>query len=412
VNSEAKNNLTAFHFLFLWFGAAISIAEIMTGGLLAPLGFKTGLLVILVGHAIGTSILVLGGVIGVEKRIPSIMSTRISFGFYGSYLFSILNVLQLIGWTAVMIISGARSVNIISKTLWSFDNITLWSIVIGALICFWILFGSAGFKQINTAAVFLLLALTIVLSFLVFKNGELFTKQVSGSMSLGSALELNIVMPLSWLPLIADYTRFAKSKKGAVSGSFIGYFIASSWMYLIGLGSAILFENPDVGAIMVAANLGFSALGIIILSTVTTTFLDVYSAGVTFLNIMPRLNEKTVALIMGVIGTVVAIIVPIEQYVNFLYAIGSVFAPLFAILFTDYFIIKKRKNVQEELIIDWGAMVVWIIGIVLYYTLIKFDFILGSTVPVMILTSLIYIISWRWINNWKYLRKSQGSLQR
>ncbi|TDT57271.1 putative hydroxymethylpyrimidine transporter CytX [Fonticella tunisiensis] len=411
MNNETKNNLTAFNFLFLWFGAAISIAEIMTGSLIAPLGFKTGFLVILLGHAIGTAILVLGGVIGTEERIPAIMSTRISFGSYGSYLFSILNVLQLIGWTAVMIISGGRSINIISKTLWSFDSINFWSIVIGLLVCLWIVSGSAGFKKINTAAVFLLLILTIVLSFIVFKNGELFTKQATGNMSFGGALELNIVMPLSWLPLIADYTRFAKSKKGAVSGSFIGYFVASSWMYLVGLGAAILFENPDVGAIMTAANLGFAALGIIVLATVTTTFMDVYSAGVTFLNIMPNLNEKTVSVIMGVIGTIVAIVVPIEQYESFLYAIGSVFAPLFAILFTDYFIIKKRTRIQDNLIIDWGAMIVWIIGVVLYYILIKFDFILGSTVPVMILTSLIYILSWRWIENWKYLRKSQNSYQ-
>jgi putative hydroxymethylpyrimidine transporter CytX len=403
--SDNKNNLTGFNFMLLWFGAAMSIAEIMTGGLLAPMGFKNGVIVILIGHAVGVTILILGGIIGTCEKIPAIMSTRISFGLYGSYIFSVLNILQLVGWTAIMIISGGRSLNLISKTIWGFDNIALWSLVIGALICIWIALGVNGLKKLNIVAVLLLFALTIVLSVVVFKNGSLFTKQVVGDMSFGGAFELNIIMPLSWLPLIADYTRFAKSKKGAVTGSLLGYFIGSSWMYIIGLGAAILFNNTDVGAIMIAANLGITALLIVALSTVTTTFLDAYSAGITFLNVFPRIKEKWAAMAMAVVGIVLALIMPIEQYENFLYAIGSVFAPLFAILFTDYFIVKKQKNIQEDVLLNFGAVIVWIFGIVLYYKMINIDFILGSTVPVMVITSFVYCVLWKWISKWKYMKR-------
>ncbi len=62
--SKSRDNLTLLSFLALWFGAAISIAEILTGGLLAPLGFKSGLTAIIVGHIIGTAILILGGISG------------------------------------------------------------------------------------------------------------------------------------------------------------------------------------------------------------------------------------------------------------------------------------------------------------------------------------------------------------
>ncbi|WP_416175521.1 putative hydroxymethylpyrimidine transporter CytX [Clostridium sp.] len=403
--SDNKNNLTGFNFMLLWFGAAMSIAEIMTGGLLAPMGFKNGVIVILIGHAVGVTILILGGIIGTCEKIPAIMSTRISFGLYGSYIFSVLNILQLVGWTAIMIISGGRSLNLISKTIWGFDNIALWSLVIGALICIWIALGVNGLKKLNIVAVLLLFALTIVLSVVVFKNGSLFTKQVVGDMSFGGAFELNIIMPLSWLPLIADYTRFAKSKRGAVTGSLLGYFIGSSWMYIIGLGAAILFNNTDVGSIMIAANLGITALLIVALSTVTTTFLDAYSAGITFLNVFPRIKEKWAAMAMAVVGIVLALIMPIEQYENFLYAIGSVFAPLFAILFTDYFIIKKQKNIQEDVLLNFGAVIVWIFGIVLYYKIINIDFILGSTVPVMVITSFVYCVLWKWISKWKYMKR-------
>jgi len=406
--NKPDNNLSLLSFIALWFGAAVSIAEILTGGLLAPLGFRNGLIAIIIGHIIGTSILVLGGVIGAETKLPSIMSTGISFGKYGACLFSVLNILQLLGWTAVMIISGARSVNEITMALWSYSNIYLWSVMIGGLICLWIYFGRDGMRKLNLTAAVLLFLLTILLSTVVFRNSELFSIPGNGSLSFGSAIELNVVMPLSWLPLIADYTRLAKRKRDAVAGSFAGYFAGSIWMYTIGLGAAIASGNSDPGAMMLAANLGFTALGIVILSTVTTTFLDAYSAGVTFLNIFPKLNERKTALGMGAAGTLIAVIVPIEQYQNFLYAIGSVFAPLFAILLTEYFVLKKSRKLQERLLVNWGAAAVWVAGVIMYYQFIKLDFVLGATVPVMIITGLLYCLSWRWTESWILLEKHRN----
>jgi putative hydroxymethylpyrimidine transporter CytX len=393
-------------FVFLWFGAAVSIAEILTGGFIAPLGFKLGVIVILLGHLIGTGILVLGGIIGTREKVPAITSTNISFGVYGTYLFSILNILQLIGWTAVMIKSAANSVNLITQSLWNFNNVLVCIVLIAILTILWLYFGNAGMKKLNVVAVFLLFILTLILGAIIFKDKTLLTKASTSGISFGGALELTIIMPLSWLPLIADYTRFAKSEKQGAYGSFIGYFLGSSWMFIIGLGAAIVSNNSDPSTMMLAANLGITALGIVVLSTVTTTFLDVYSAGVSFLNIMPKFSERNVGIVMTIIGTLVAIILPIENYESFLYAIGSVFAPLFAILITDYFIIKKNTKVQASVLINWGAILVWIIGIVLYYSFIKFDLVLGATVPVMLITGLLYAISFRGTSKWKLIKKS------
>ncbi|MHB8074387.1 putative hydroxymethylpyrimidine transporter CytX [Desulfosporosinus fructosivorans] len=402
---SSKNNLSMFNYTTLWFGAAISVAEILAGGLLAPLGFKMGLLAILLGHLVGTTLLVLGGVIGTTERIPALVSTRISFGVYGSYVFSVLNVLQLLGWTAVMIIVGARSVNEITKTLWSFDHLTVWSLIIGALIMFWVWLGKdSGWKKVNHIAVILLFLLTIVLSVIIFRNHELFSKLGTGDMSFGLGLELAVVMPLSWLPLISDYTRFAKTKRGGAGGSWLGYFFGSSWMYIIGLGAAIIASNPDPSAMLLAANLGIVALGIIVLATVTTTFLDANSAGVTLLNIFPKLNEKIVAIVMTAIGTGLAILVNIEQYESFLYLIGSVFAPLFAILLTDYFLLNNKK-IQADLLVNWGTLALCALGTFLYYKFIDLDFFLGATIPVMLIISIIHLITWRVTVKWKYVRK-------
>ncbi|HWQ29704.1 MAG TPA: putative hydroxymethylpyrimidine transporter CytX [Negativicutes bacterium] len=406
--SKNKNDLTTVSFFTLWFGAAVSVAEIMTGGLLAPLGFKMGLAAIIIGHAIGTGILVLGGVIGTEMRLPAIMSTGMTFGRYGAGFFSILNVIQLLGWTSVMIIAGARSVNQITQALWTYDNIALWSIITGGLIFLWIYAGKGGWGKLNTAAVAMLFVLTVVLSMVIFGRREIFNSLPSGDMSFGAAIELNVIMPLSWLPLIADYTRFAKRKRDGVIGSFLGYFTGSCWMYAVGLGAAIITGNSDPGAMLLAAGLGIAALGIVVLSTVTTTFLDANSAGVTLLNIFPWLEEKKAALWMAGAGTLLAIAVPVEHYENFLYMIGSVFAPLFSIQFAEYFIIRRHRKKRGLQKLNLGATLIWVFGVIMYYEFIGLDLILGATAPVMIITGMIYCLTWRFTEKWSLSEKPRS----
>jgi putative hydroxymethylpyrimidine transporter CytX len=396
---EEKTSLSGFGLFALWFGAAVSMAEIFTGGLLAPLGFSEGLKAILLGHLIGGLILILGGYIGAKSKLPAIMSTRISFGRYGSYLFSLLNVLQLIGWTAVMIISGGRAANELGISLFGFDSINTWAIAIGIFIGLWIWLGKVGFQKLNVVAVVLLFALTLVLSSVVFQEGSILHVKPTGEMSFGSALELSIIMPLSWLPLISDYTRFAKSRKGGLLGSFMGYFMGSSLMYAIGLAIALYAQDASVGTMMMALHLGFAALGIVLLSTITTTFLDAYSAGVTFTNIFPQMSERKIALAMALIGILVALFTPIEQYETFLYAIGSVFGPLFAILLSDYFIFKKVQ-IEPTLALHVGSLLVWGCGVGLYYWFMTLDLSLGSTLPTMLATSIIFIITKKVMTSW------------
>nr|WP_316722731.1 putative hydroxymethylpyrimidine transporter CytX [Sulfurospirillum sp. 'SP'] len=398
---EEKTTLSGFGLFALWFGAAVSMAEIFTGGLLAPLGFEQGLKAILLGHLIGGLILILGGYIGAQSKLPAIMSTRISFGHYGSYLFSLLNVLQLIGWTAVMIISGGRAANELGVALFGFDSINTWAIAIGIFIGLWIWLGKVGFQKLNVVAVVLLFVLTLILCGVVFKEGNILLAAPTDEMSFGAALELSIIMPLSWLPLISDYTRFAKSRKSGLVGSFMGYFIGSSLMYAIGLAIALYAKDASVGSMMMTLNLGFAALGIVLLSTITTTFLDAYSAGVTFTNIFPQMSERKIAFAMAIIGLLVAIFTPIEQYETFLYAIGSVFGPLFAILLSDYFIFKKEQ-IEPSLSLHIGALIVWAIGVGLYYWFMTFDLPLGSTLPTMLATSMIFIITKKVMATWTF----------
>ncbi|MBQ2816477.1 MAG: putative hydroxymethylpyrimidine transporter CytX, partial [Clostridia bacterium] len=308
----------------IWFGAAVSIAEILTGTYFAPLGFAKGLLAIVIGHIIGCAMLFLAGLIGGKVRKSSMETAKMSFGKKGALLFSVLNIIQLIGWTAIMIYDGAIAVN----GIFDIGN-WVWCIVIGGLIVLWILIGIKNLGKVNTVAMAALFILTVVLSFVIFKKGAI--KSIAGEgMTFGAAVELSVAMPLSWLPLISDYTREAEKPVKATAVSAAIYGIISCWMYVIGMGAAIFTGESDIAMIMVKAGLGIAGLLIIIFSTVTTTFLDAYSAGISSESLSKKINGKWVAVIVTAVGTVGAIFLPLTDITDFLYFIGSVFAPMIA----------------------------------------------------------------------------------
>ncbi|MGV8906736.1 MAG: putative hydroxymethylpyrimidine transporter CytX [Acetobacterium sp.] len=370
----------------IWFGAAVSIAEILTGTLIAPLGFEKGVIAILLGHVIGCVLLYFAGLIGAKTKKSAMETVKGSFGQKGSILFSLLNIAQLLGWTAVMIIAGARAATVIIEAPLNIQGTTFWSITIGALILIWLLVGIKNSSKLNLFAMSALFLSTVVLSAVVFKGGS---AAVIGNMSFGSAVELSVAMPLSWLPLISDYVKIAKQPQKAAAISTGVYFLTSCWMYIIGLGAAIFTGQSDIAQIMLQAGLGLIGVLIIVFSTVTTTFLDVYSTGVSFASITNKVRDKWIAIITCIIGTLLAIFIPIEQYQNFLYFIGSVFAPMTAILITDFFILKKDYSNQ---MVNLTNLVLWGIGFMIYRTFMSIDTVVGSTFPVMIIISILCIL--------------------
>ena len=367
----------------IWFGAGVSIAEILTGTYLAPLGMGKGLAAIIVGHIIGCLMLFLAGVIGGKVRKSAMETVKMSFGQKGSILFAVLNVLQLVGWTAIMIYDGALAADGVMHTgRW------IWCLVIGALIILWIVIGITNLGKINTVAMAALFILTLILCKVIFTGSGAGTPS-DDSMTFGAAVELAVAMPLSWLPLISDYTREAKEPVKATAVSAVTYGIVSCWMYVIGMGAAIITGEYDIAQIMLKAGFGILGLLIIVFSTVTTTFLDAYSAGISSESIFAGLKGKYVAVVVTVIGTIGAIVYPMDDITDFLYLIGSVFAPMIAVQIADFFILKKKKS---ETGFDWCNLLIWLAGFILYRVLMNIDMLLGNTLPDMVLTILLCMI--------------------
>lgn len=370
----------------IWFGAAVSIAEILTGTYLAPLGMAKGMGAILLGHLIGGVLMYLSGLIGGRTRKSAMETVKMSYGEKGGLFFSGLNVLQLIGWTAIMIISGARATTMIAGQLWGISQQWIWCLAIGALIILWIAVGLKNINLLNYIAMGALFLLTIMLSLVIFKG----TPQApAGGMSFGAAVELSVAMPLSWLPLISDYTRAAKRPVLATGVSTVVYFIASCWMYAIGMGAAIFTGESDISKILLQAGLGIAGVIILVFSTVTTTFLDAHSAGVSAGSIVARVKEKPAGIVVCVIGILLALFTPIENFESFLYLISSVFAPMAAIQITDFFILKREPVKRAA---DWTNLIIWAVGFGIYRAFMYLDTPVGNTLPVMIITALICIV--------------------
>lgn len=381
---ENKGRTSLFENGLIWFGAGLSIAEILTGTSFAPLGFGKGILAIIIGHIIGCLMLFCAGIIGGKERKSAMDTVTMSFGADGSKFFAFLNVLQLVGWTSIMIYDGALAANGIFNT-----GNWVWCLVIGALIILWVAIGITNLGKINTVAMAALFILTIIMCKVIFFSDTSGVKVSGDSMSFGAAVELAVAMPLSWLPLISDYTREAKEPVKATLVSTIVYGIVSCWMYIIGMGAAIFTGESDVAQIMVKAGLGIIGLLIVVFSTVTTTFLDAYSAGISSETILSKLNGKYVTIAVTVIGTVAAILFPMDDITDFMYLIGSVFAPMIAIQIADYFILKADKSSKK---VDMINAVIWVIGFVLYRYLMTVDIPVGNTLPDMAVTIVIAVI--------------------
>ncbi len=367
----------------LWFGAAISLAEIMSGTLFAPLGLARGLTAVLLGHLIGGALMCGCGRIGATSGQTAMATTAMAFGTRGAQGFALLNCVQLLGWTAVMILAGAQAAQAFVPV-----SLPFWAVVIGAIIALWLVIGLQNLGRWNTAAAIALFLAAVFLSLRFLSHTH--AAAASGTLSFGAALELAIAMPLSWLPLISDYTSVAAKPLRANVVSVWVYGAASSWMFSIGLVGTLLTGQTDIADLMRGFGLGFVALLVIILATITTTFLDVYSAGVSA-GLLLKWPTKWLALLVTALGTVVAFLVPETAYANFLYWISAVFVPLAVVQITCV-LLRVTGNAHY----DWRNSLVWVLGVGLYQLFLARVTPVGSTLPTVVaVAGLTVLVNWR-----------------
>ncbi|MCP4346709.1 MAG: putative hydroxymethylpyrimidine transporter CytX [Desulfobacterales bacterium] len=406
----SERNLRGFDFFLLWAGVGISLAEIWAGGFLAPMGLWMGLLAIILGHIIGNTLMSLGGIIGSEYGIMSMISVRPSFGIRGSNLAAVLNIIQLIGWPCIMLIIGGKAGAMLGKPVGGIlADSRFWIIIIGFGTLLWALHtGKSVWKIMQTSTVIALLLVITAMTFVSFREfgGGLMSAK-TGEMPFMTGLDLVIAMPISWLPLVADYSRFSKKTSPAFWNTWWGYFIVSSWMFILGLAATLVTGNSDPAVLILTMmgkiGLAVPALIMVVFSTITSDFPDVYSATCSMMNISHKINSKVSMWIIGIITILVALVFPADQYENFLLLIGAMFVPLFGVVLTDYFFVRKRKLDVDEIYKVGGkywyfkgfniiALVSWGVGFAVFEFITLTGFPVGGSIPSMFISGALYFI--------------------
>ncbi|MQB00007.1 MAG: putative hydroxymethylpyrimidine transporter CytX [Actinobacteria bacterium] len=355
---EEHRHLSGVDLAILWGDLGIGLLVMVTGALLVPaLGFFQALVVIVIGTAVGVGLLALAGVAGADHGVPTMVLFRPVLGIRGSWLPSGLNVVQLIGWTAVELWAMAEVANIVARRYFDFSARWFWLALIAAICAALAIWGPVGVARVwmKRFGAWIIAGISAVVTVMVLASGEtrsaLGAAGTGGWPTFGSALDLVIAMPISWLPLVADYNRFARGSRGAFGGTFIGYFIANVWLFALG-AMLILAGDASASPAGIAAGIlavgGGSLAGVLLLTGLLfgetdEAFADIYSGAVSIQNIVPKASQRVLIAGITVISAALAALLTMTAYEVFLFLIGSVFVPLFGVLACDYFLARHRQ---------------------------------------------------------------------
>jgi nucleobase:cation symporter-1, NCS1 family len=398
---DNHRQLRGLDYFILWSSLGVGLLVLSAGSLLSAASFTDAVLAIVVGSTAGSILLALAGKIGSDHGIPSLVTMRSSFGTLGSYLPAMLNVMQLVGWTTFEIMIMARAAEMLAGSMVPYYA---WAAIFGALVA---LLGIAG--PLNVArqwlgkfAVWIAYGTSAIIIINLLSSAnilELVSSQGSG-MSFFSALDLVIAMPVSWMPLVADYNRFARKSKSALWGTFIGFTMTNILFYFAG----VILGTSDVIQIIVAIQamfFGFLML-LLIVDEADNAFADVYSAAVSTQNIFSHISQKHLIGGLTALSAILAMVMTIQHYEAFLLLIGAIFVPLFGVVLTDYYVVKKRKYTEQILYgqrgIEIPAIIAWALGAMINYMLSPLSPIympqlpaIGATIPSLAAASLIYL---------------------
>ena len=375
----------------IWFGVAVSVSEIEAGieiGAEAAPGSLWFPLVL--GHIVGGLFLFAVGLIGARIRQNAMETTASVYGSYGSKFFASLNLFQLVAWIAVLNAQGATVLAGLHLPI----SFPLTCVVLAVLIALWVFVGLRRFAKVTTVVMAVLTVLLAALTIKLFGTSTPSGTQAAAGHSLGfwSIFEISMALPLSWLPVISDYTKDVEKPVRATAVSAIAYTIASFWMYFIGLEIASAGVGNDIAQAILLAGLGIPGIIIVVLSTVTTNFLAANSAGESAKAIVHKLNPKITGVVVSAISAVLAISGIMDHYISFLYLIASVFAPMAAVLLVSFFFDKQGRTGKAFWI--WNLFA-WLAGFIVYQVTAHLESVfLGPTLISVIVSA---AISYIWV---------------
>jgi putative hydroxymethylpyrimidine transporter CytX len=380
--AREQRQLGLAQFAVLWGDLGIGLLVLLAGSFLVPaLALGPALAAIALGSAIGTLLLATTGIVGSQTGLPTMVCLRPALGLGGSYVATALNVVQLLGWTVFELVIIGHAANAVGRTLTGLDAAWLWILLFGTVVIALGLWGPVAVVRewLTKFALVAVVATTAWLTWRILRRADLsalWAAPPAGGLSFWTGVDLVIAMPISWLPLVCDYSRFARSPASAFWGTAVGYFLANAWFYALG-GLIILAlgatQEPKAFVEAIAILAGPLMLLVLLADEADGAWADLYSCAVSAQNAFPHVSARTLVGGLGAASVLVALLVDVTRYETFLILIGSVFVPLFGVLAADHFVMRRGRDGGVVLpggggdgTVRWPGLLAWALGVVAY----------------------------------------------
>jgi putative hydroxymethylpyrimidine transporter CytX len=368
----------------LWANLSVSLLVIVAGAILVlppgdfglALSLPDAMAAIVAAAVVGNTLLALGGLIGADARVPTMVLMRAPRGRRGSYLPTGLNVVQCLGWSVFELVVIATGASALSQQVLGFGGVAFWKILFGGVATTLAFLGPVGFVRtyVRKFAVWIVIASLLYLTWWSLHGQRpVALWHRHGAHAFWAGFDLVLASIVSWTPLVADYTRFSRSRSAGFWGAGLGYFVPT--IPLFGLGAVIAMSRhiSEAPALLTAIAAG-GAASILALLALTVdesdeAFANVYSGAVSLQNLLPRVPQRLLVTGFAATATAGSLLIDLRNYQPFLYLLGSFFVPLFAVLLADWLLAGRHYDTDAvfrvpELRVEMiGA---WLVGFALY----------------------------------------------
>ena len=331
----------------------------------APMSLAAAFAALLVGTVLGTLGVAAAGAPGAATGSPAMVLLRGLFGTRPSYVPTVLNVVQLVGWTTFELVTIGTALHQLGPAVprWAY-------VLMGGVITTLLALRPLGWIRVLRKYVTVAVVVALAYLFVQLLRHPLPSFTAGGWNGFWIAVDTVIGVSVSWVPLTSDYSRHARSGRAAFLGTFAGYSVTQIACYALGLIALVTVARSDPNKIFgafLAVPVGTVAFGVLAVRELDQSFADTYSTAVSIQNFRPRWDRRVVALAVGGVATACALALNISDYENFLILIGSVFTPLLGVLVVDWFAISRgRWDLGTDVRARWETLLPWALGFVAY----------------------------------------------
>jgi nucleobase:cation symporter-1, NCS1 family len=363
----------------LWTNLGISLLVLVLPAYF-DLSLRDALAATLVGGVIGNGMLAVAALIGADGRVPTMVLQRAPLGQRGSYIATVLNVAQCLGWAIFELVVIATAAGLLADKLFGFEAVWLWKLVFGGIAALLALLGPIGFVRrfVRKFAIWAVVASVVYLAWWILDGAELGRLWSSPAEHHGSfwlAVDTVVAVTVSWAPLVADYTRFSRDRRSAFFGVGLGYLLPT--LFQFGFGSVLVLSrgvDPAHPELILTAIAGGGAAALLALLALTVdetdeAFANVYSAALSTQNLLPRVSQRALIVAASIAATAGALAIDMRSYQRFLLLLGAVFVPLLGVLVADWLLAGGRykpHDIFEGPLLRPGSIVAWAVGFLVY----------------------------------------------